>query len=121
MQQPDRSHLHFAAVVWGCSIQTTNQRSDRMDSAARFIQVRTGITFSFSSFHGIFPEERFESSILNPGSGRHPKVLTTLMAPIGTHKIGNQIVNVFNIYQTCPFNYKDNGSNSDRLKTGSPK
>lgn len=107
MQNRDRFDLHYAAVTWGCSIQTTNQRPDRMYSAALFIQVRARITFSFSTFHGVFPEEGSDSLILNLGSGRHPKVLTTLMAPIGTHKIRNQIVNIFNVHQTCPFDHKN--------------
>jgi len=37
MEKPERRNFHFAAVVWGCSVQATNQWPDRINRAPRFI------------------------------------------------------------------------------------
>jgi hypothetical protein len=36
MQKPERRNFHFASIIGGCSVQSTDQRPDRIDRATGF-------------------------------------------------------------------------------------
>lgn len=62
--------------------------------------MRASGSLSLPRFHGVFLEKRVDAFILHPRPGGNAEHSAALDASLGTHKIRDQIVNVFDVH-TC--------------------